>query len=144
MTKNIHETLHFKLVPSKQIEMIVDALHLLAILACWLNALSRTYQLSLSVAVLALWFLHKRRRRAIPVHLSYTSAKGWEISYDGSHYLIADILETTVITRIGVFFHYRIDDHFNRNLLIPKDSLPANDFRRLVVRLKLSGTSQNR
>lgn len=144
MSKNIDETLHFDIFPSKRIEALFDALHGLAIFACWLNSLDSVYKLALSAAILAIWRLNKQRHQATPVQLSYTGEKGWEISSDGSRYQTAVILETTVITSAVVFLHYMTGNRFNHILLIPKDSLPENDFRRLIVRLKLAGCRQNR
>ncbi len=142
MSKNTPENIRFDISPSQRVLTIFDILHFLALWACWFNSLDLEYKLIFSVAVVLVWCSQRRRFPASPIHLSYTSGLLWEISYDGNIYLPVTILETTVITNTAVFLHYTVNHCSRRNLLISKDSLSDDAYRRLIVKLKLSGYSQ--
>lgn len=139
MSKNTQQTLHFRILPSKQIKAFSAALHACAMLACWLNALPIFYRAALAAVILTLWRLNTRRWNKEAVYLNYNGNTGWEISHDGLDYAAVTILRSTVITNRVIFLHYAIDNRPHRSLLIAKDSLAINDFRRLIVKLKLSG-----
>lgn len=144
MPKTCQETLHFQVLPSKQVGVLNDVLHLCAILACWFNNLQTPYQLLLIATLLVFWRRNRKRCEATPVFLSYTENTGWEVSLDGSNYLHAMILDTTVMTSVVIFLHYKMDNRASRALVIAKDSLSVNDFRRLIIRLKLSARGRGR
>lgn len=142
MSKNSQQTLHFRIVPSKQLKAVVAALHACAILACWLNALPTAVRLIFIAGLVVLWLLSNKRWKTMPVYLNYHSHSNWQISGDGLNYLNAAMLGSTVITSRVIFLHYETDDEIKGTLLIARDSLHENQFRRLKVRLKLSGGSR--
>ena len=143
MSKNAQQTQHFRIAPSRRIRNVFDVLHVCAALACWLNALQPFYRLILTVVVLVLWGLNRKRWKAAPIHLRYTGNSGWAVSSDGLNYLTAVVLETTVVTNTLIFLHFRVGEWLSRTLAIASDSLPENEFRRLAVRLKLCGLKQS-
>lgn len=138
MTKHVNQIQHFRISPSKQIEMIADALHCVAIFACWLSHLPWVSQVVLTCVVLVFWRLTKTRWKARSIHLSYTETIGWQVSSDGDNYLNAVILETTVITNVVIFLHYRKENQAFNSVAIARDSLSSDDFRCLKVRLTLT------
>lgn len=144
MLKTIDTAQHFIIAPSKQVTAVLDGLHLLAIMASFLNGLQTTYQLVMAVMVIVLWWFSFKRRKTSLVYLSYTLNRTWEISLDGYSYSGARMLDTTVIANRAIFLHFTMDDQSRTALMIAKDSMPASDYRRLTVRLKLSGYGQGR
>lgn len=144
MSKNCQESFRFQVLPSRRLQQLTEVLHGCAILACWLNGLQILYQLLLMVIVVLLWWHYAMRREARPAYLRYTENKRWEVSMDQFTYQPAVILDTTVITSAVIFLHYKTDDQSSGTLVIAGDSLSANDFRRLRVRLAIYGRDEAR
>lgn len=119
----------------------MDCLHVLSVLACWLNGLSAVYQLMLSLLVMASWVVQRNACETSHIFLRYTVTEGWAASFDGEHYLVAKIKPTTVTGRMLTILHFSIDNRSGA-LVIVKDAMTANDYRRLIVNLKISGNSQ--
>ncbi|QPK63274.1 hypothetical protein IVG45_21115 [Methylomonas sp. LL1] len=144
MSKNTQATFYFIVEPSRQIKRVFDGLHAFAVLACFLNSLQFVNQLIMAVMVTAFWLFGTFSRKTASVYLSYTVNKGWEVALDGYNYRSAMVLGTTVIASSAIFLHFKMDGQSSRSLLIARDSMRASDYRRLMVRLKLSGYSQGR
>ena len=144
MIKDTKEMLHFHILPSKRFTLLFNALHCMAVLACWFNDLQINERLILMLAVLLAWCLAKKRWKVSDVHLRYTSSNGWWVSSGENSYSSAVILDTSVITGVIIVLHYKMENQTRRALLIAKDSLSSNQFRRLVVRLALSMHGQER
>ncbi len=144
MVKDTKEILHFHILPSKRFTLLFNTLHGLVVLACWFNDLQVIYRLILTLGVFLAWRLAKDRWKVSDVHLRYTSDNGWWVSSGGNSYSSAVILDATVITGVAIVLHYKIGNQARRVLLITKDSLSSNQFRRLVVRLALSMHGQER
>lgn len=138
MAKGFEQTAHFRIQASAWLTRISTTLHGLAMLACWLSDLYALHRFILMGTILVLAWLENRRMKAALTYLRYTGGNGWQVSSDGENYLDASILDTTVITNLVIFLHYRTENQANKVLLIGKDALTNSDFRRLTVRLTLS------
>lgn len=144
MTQNSQTTQFFLIKPSRQLKMGLDFLHGAAAVSCWLTSLAMSYQLLLSMAVGVFWLISNKCCKTPTYHLRYTATGGWEVAFEGADYLAIIILGSTVVTPWGIFLHYKAHKQPGRSLVIAKDSLSADNFRRLLVRLKLSGYEQGR
>lgn len=108
-------------------------LHLLAVTAALGNDLPLAIQLII-VGLIGIdaWFTLKRLRTEQRV-ISYSAAKGWQLS-DNGKITNVQILPSTVLTTLVIFLHIVN----NPALLIPYDALSQEDYRRLIVQLKIT------
>lgn len=141
MLKKTESTLHFTIGRSRRLKQAVDCLHILSVSACWLNDLPSLYSLSLSLLVTVSWVVQRYACETGRIFLRYTVTEEWAVSFDGERYLVAKIKPTTVTGRMLIILHFSIDNR-SRALVIVKDAMTANDYRRLIVNLKISGYSQ--
>lgn len=125
-------------------KIVVSFLHLVAILACYFTSVQVYFQLCMMSIIIVFWLICHKCRKTPVMHLRYTSNLGWQVAMGRKVYQNAMILETTVITHVVVFLHFKVDDQPCSAMVIAKDSLSATDYRRLLVRLKLSGIEQYR
>lgn len=138
MLKNSHETLDLNVCWSKQLNQLVNALYVCSFAACWLNDLSEKYQWLLGGLVVVFFMIRYRRKRSSPYFLRYTASVGWALSLDGTDYREIQILDGTVITHYAILLYFKTKKKLSQSILIMRDSVSVNDYRRLIVRLKLS------
>lgn len=121
------------LKPSKILQQFNIVLHLLAVTAAFGNNLPLTIQLIISSLIgIDAWFTHKRERTEQRV-ISYSAAKSWQLSDNGKVKNL-QILPSTVLTTWVIFLHTTN----NPPLLIACDALNQEDYRRLIVQLKIT------
>jgi hypothetical protein len=127
--------------PSRRLARLVIAAHGLAIAAGQANALPILYKgLLLIVLVAHLYYAVKRLNHTLP-SLKYADASGWQIAGD-SEFESAVILKSTVVTPFAIWLHTsgRAKAGLfagNKNtILIARDALEEDDYRRLIVKLK--------
>lgn len=94
----------------------------------------------LSVLVAVSWFYHCTASKANSLYLRYTASEGWAVSF-GDVFHAVNIKPTTVVGRTLAVLHFTTDSG-GRTLVIFNDAMTASDFRRLIVKLKISGYSQ--
>jgi hypothetical protein len=125
--------------PSRALAAFLAGLHTLAFLAAFLNPLSAEIQLAIAAAVLlSAWLNLKSWRNPTIIALRQSPDGGWLI-------YPADDIETEVLL-LGssmanpwfVLMHLRAEKR-RLNLLLCRDSLPADGFRRLRVALQVGG-----
>ncbi|PPD35688.1 MAG: hypothetical protein CTY19_01165 [Methylomonas sp.] len=144
MVQNLSLSQNFEIKPSHQHEKLFDLLHLLAILACSLSSLIPGYKVALVCLIIMLRLIANRRWHHNSFQLRFTHFSGWEMAFGHNDYRKVKILDTTVVTPFVIFLHFQAQNQPASALLVMKDSLSKDDFRRLIVRLKLSGHEQNR
>lgn len=66
------------------------------------------------------------------------------MAFENDDYSGVTILESSVVTPFVIFLHLKPHKQKPMALVIAKDCLSKNDFRRLIVRLTLSGHEQSR
>lgn len=76
--------------------------------------------------------------------LRFTEFSGWEMAFENDDYSGVTISESSVVTPFVIFLHIKQHKQNPIRLVIAEDSLGINDFRRLRVRLTLSGHDQSR
>ncbi len=74
------------------------------------------------------------------VDLLWTVEGCWSGCIDGQLFENATLLVSSVSTRYAVFLHLKMPDRAVVNVVVARDSLPEDQFRRLRVRLQIDGT----
>lgn len=122
-----------ELKPSKLLQQINSVIHLAAWLACFANALPLLVQMGVAYLIGAdFWFYFKRLKSEQHL-ISHSETKGWQLANSGDFENI-QILSSTVITTFLIFLHIANKP----SVLIAHDALSAEDFRRLIVKLKMT------
>ncbi|MDD5461252.1 MAG: hypothetical protein PHG00_06415 [Methylococcales bacterium] len=131
--------------PARTLKKWVIVIHTLALAAGMANALPVVIKISLFAVIC----LHLRyalgRLNAQKYTIKYTDALGWEIS-EGHDFYPITILRSTVITTYVLFLHFKPGfrigypkSGIKKTLLILKDSMAEDDYRYLIVKLKMAG-----
>ena len=129
---------HFTIGRSLRLRLAINGLHVLSILASWLNDLPIFLNLLLSAVVMASWFFQYKACEADSIYLRYTLNDGWAVSFSADNYLAVKIKPTTVVARMLIVLHLHADNR-SKTLVIFNDAMTAHDYRRLTVLLKISG-----
>ena len=138
MSKNFESTLDFVVVSSRMVRLLLSVLHVSAFLACWLNELPILARVIFSFGVVISWRISDSSDAAKRIHLRYTGKQGWKMSFNGKDFLAIAIKPSSVITETMTFLHYTdaLTAKFGVQLLV-RDALPAGDYRKMLVALKL-------
>ena len=121
--------------PSRALAAFIIGLHMVSGLAAWLNPLPVGLRLVLSVAVLlSFWFCLRVWRSPPIVGLRQRPDGGWLLYLAGDVELEALLLGGSLANTWFVLLHFQ-GDRFRLNLLVCRDSLPADGFRNLRVTL---------
>ncbi len=139
--KKFDQPLSVELKPSRIFLSVLVSLYSLAVLAWWCVPLSVLTRLLLT-AVLTGHFFHLYR-----LHIAATSAasvqalcwdrvKGWQLRGPGTTvWFPAEMLLPVFVSYRFAAVRFRIGRFTTRSAVLLADRLPANDFRRLRVRL---------
>lgn len=122
-----------RLKPSKKLQQLVITVHLIALVASFANALPIAIKLIVAALIgLNFWIsfpkLIKEQRG-----LRYSEKRGWEMA-EGRDFTAVDILKSTVVTTVFIFLHIRDKPA----ILIANDALSEDDYRQLIVKLKMT------
>ena len=123
----------FSLEPSRRLCIALVVAHGLALSAAWLSAVMLPVKAILGLVIpVHLFFVLKRQSNTHHL-IRYCSESGWDI--DGE---AVSIMPSTVLTPFAVWLHYKYHDSGSKALLILHDAMSETDFRRLIVKLKIS------
>jgi len=129
--------------PSKLLRRIVVFLYLLALVASIANGLNLFIKMSLFILIVLYFRIGVRRLNDINYRIKYSDALGWALS-EGEEFVTIDIIRSTVITTQMLFLHFNYASNhskrlFNKQtLLILNDQLTVEDYRSLIVKLKIT------
>jgi len=138
MPKNQESGAHFTIGPSAWLIKLIAGLHTISLLACWLNALPIVIKLLLSVMAAASWYFQHQSFKDASYCVHYTPTAGWTLSFVENANLTLNIQTGTVSNTLLTVLHYEAQGKCS-TLLIFKDAIIENDYRRLIVLLKTSG-----
>lgn len=144
MIQNLPLSQSFEIKPSQQHKNVSNVLHLLAILACGMSSLQMIYKAALLVFILMIKQRADKRWQNSMYKLRFTEFSGWEMAFENDDYSGVTISESSVVTPFVIFLHLKPHTQKPMSLVIAKDCLSKNDFRRLIVRLTISGYEQSR
>lgn len=115
-------------------------MHVFALIASTLNALALDYKIALIIFILVSLFVYLRKEAVFKgVSIRYGSLSGWEMAQpSNATYKPIQILPSTVITSYLIVLHLKANNNQKPILLICKDALIDDGFRRLMVELKIS------
>jgi hypothetical protein len=122
---------------------MVVFLYFLALVASIANGLNLFIKISLFIIIVMYFRIVVRSLSDTNYKIMYTDALGWTLS-DGGEFVPIDILRSTVITTQMLFLHFIfVSNHpqrlFNKQtLLILNDQLTLEDYRSLIVKLKIT------
>lgn len=139
MIQNLPLSQCFVIKPSQLHEKLLKVLHVLAILACAVSTMGAIFKMALIGSILVLRMTANRGRQSGIYQLRFTEFSGWEMAFEHNDYNRVTISESTVVTAFVIFLHCNMQNQTSKTLLIANDSLSKNDFRRLIVRLRISG-----
>ena len=142
MLKKYDQSLLITPEPSSLCRNFLIGLHALAAFACIANALPLIVKVLLFVAVCAsLWFnLKQYVNRSERFTLRYSEALGWQLDCGFDEYAAIDLAGSTVSTPFFVILHVKQSDRPKKSILIVKDSIDVEEFRKLRVTLKITGS----
>lgn len=139
MPENTNASQLFEIRPSRSATKLLRLLQVLALIGCWLNSLPEEYRIAIGALLIGLIIIPNRYRNESAMQLRYTPNNNWLLrTGQDNDFFIITILSSTTITDWAIFLHYKTNSQLSGALLIAKDSLMADSFRRLKVRLKLS------
>jgi hypothetical protein len=125
--------------PSPSLRAVLLGLHGLALLAAGLNPLAIWLRLVLAGVVLASLGLELRRYRSPAiVGLQLKSDGFWALQGRDGPEIESSLLPSSLVNPWFVLLHFRSGDQ-SHSLLICRDSLSEDDFRKLRVALKVAG-----
>ncbi len=115
-------------------------LHALAILSVMLNSLAWIYKVILiALLLMSLWDCLKQDIGRKDFSVRFNPLLGWEIARSGNDFCAATLLKSTVITPYLIILHFKMLDNRKHAALIVKDAMTKNEYRQLLVKLKVSG-----
>ena len=119
-------------------------LHLVAFLAVFLSALVLAYKVVLWDAILFsfLFNLAKHRKYKGP-SIRYSPRIGWELAQTDLKFHSIEVLPSTVTTQFLIILHFKQQSKKKQTILICRDTLIQNDYRKLMVALRLSGLKRD-
>ena len=144
MQNDYKTNLVLSIKPSMNLRKLIVFIHGLAFVASMINTLVFSVKVSLCVVVsIHCWITLKRLRRLSHI-IKYTEALGWQLS-EGQDFVPIDVLNSTVITTKALFLHFnhRSQGNFTKpaskkTLLVLNDALAEEDYRYLIVKLKMT------
>lgn len=139
MSKNLEQSMNFKVERSKALRFVVSAIHSAALAACWLNALPSPYKYLLTMLVLLSWRNNMAFGKIDVTYLRYTPQYGWSLLGTGDHYSSIEIQASTVVSGLLIALHWVHDEGRCQSMIIPKDAMSNDDYRKLSVCLIISG-----
>ncbi len=128
--------------PSVSLLILLLTLHVLAALAVIASGIPLWLICMLVIAVLVSLFCtikkHKRLSAKQIKKVIYSHEKGWKLFFEGRVLDKVELLPSTVSTRFCFFMHFKDDEGKHHNLMIPRDALSFDVYRKLRVALKIS------
>jgi len=136
MSKTAAPTLNLLVKSSTYQFILVQTLHIITFVACWLNNLPLMLQIALSALVISSG-IYQYNHPQSDFYLRYSNKNQWSAGFNNQHFQPVVIQTTTVMTQWLVILHFEINQRsFTR--LIFRDALSDIDYRRLVVELKIN------
>ena len=141
MLKKYDLSLQLTPEPSLLCRNFLIGLHILAAIASIANALPLIVKILLLFAACAsLWFSLKQYvNDPERFTLRYSETSSWQLDCGADEYAVIDLAGSTVSTPLFVILRVKHRDGPKKSILIVKDSLDAEEFRRLRVTLKITG-----
>jgi len=135
MSLKKYPPLLLELTRSARLMRLMAVIHALALVACVLNSLPVLIKGAVFVVVVIHFYVQSRQLNAQQYTIKHTESAAWELS-EGGEFVSVAVLPSTVISTVAIFLHLKTESKTRKNLVIVSDSLAADDYRSLIVRLK--------
>jgi hypothetical protein len=122
-----------ELKSSKKLQRLVIVIHLIALGASVVNALPLVVKLAIAILIGLYFKINFPQLKIEQRKIRYTEKLGWEIS-DGGDFEAVEILKSTVVTTAFIFLQMQQKS----TILIANDALREDDYRQLIVKLKMT------
>jgi hypothetical protein len=122
-----------ELKSSRKLQRLVIVIHLIALGASVVNALPLVVKLAIAILIGLNFKINFPRLKIEQRKIRYTEKLGWEIS-EGGDFVAVEILKSTVVTTVFIFLQM----HDKATILIANDALREDDYRQLIVKLKMT------
>ena len=116
---------------------LMTVIHALALVACVVNSLPVLIKGAVFVTVVIHYYVQSKQLNAQQYTIKHTEPAAWELS-EGGEFVSVAVLPSTVISTVVIFLHLKTESKTRKNLVIVSDSLAADDYRSLIVRLKIT------
>ncbi len=129
--------------PSKWLRRIVFIMYLLALVASVANGLNLFIKICLLIFIAGYYRLSVYGLTDINYKIRYSDASGWELA-NGREFTAINILQSTVMTTQMLFLHFNYASSLSnrllnkQTLLILNDQLTIEEFRSLIVKIKIT------
>lgn len=144
MLKKYATTQIYKVYRSHSVIVGFCLLHSIAFAAVFLSTIALLYKIIIAgLVVISLLFYLKQEIKFSGLHIRYGSVFGWEIAYSENHFQSILILPSTVLTPYIVVLHFKQQNTKKQTILICRDALKKDEFRKLMVELKISGLQKD-
>ncbi len=140
MLKKFETTTLFEINKSILLLKFLIALHLLSILPVLFTPLALVYKIALIVVImgsLRIYLIKENSREKI--FIRHKSVMGWELAGREEKFDLIEVLPSTVVTPYFSILNFKIHENKKQTILIIKDGLTADNYRKLVVLLKMVG-----
>jgi hypothetical protein len=140
LLKKYATTRIFKIHQSSLVIKALWASHIIAFTSVFLTALMLIYKAIIIALIFISLFYYLKRETKFPVFfIRHSLAFGWEIAILENHFHSFDVLSSTVLTHFLIVLHIKQQNRKKQTILICKDALKNDEFRKLMVELKISG-----
>ncbi len=113
-------------------------MHGVAVIAALLNTLLISYQFIIIFSIIINLILQIRAANN-SLSIVYNAISGWKIAYSTNDYYSISILSSTVMSPYFIVLHFYRQNKKKQTILICRDALNTDEFRKLLVALKISG-----
>lgn len=142
MSAKTETPLRLELKCSKHLINIMIFMCASALLASTMNSLPVTVKAVLFIAIVLYGSVELTRLRTQQYCLEHIET-GWRLAA-GHEFAEIEILPSTVVSTVAIFLHYKTEKIPKQSLLIFSDALAKDDYRQLIVRLKITHSDQDK
>jgi len=140
LLKKSEPTQLFKINQSSLLIKCLLILHLLPIPFIFLISLPYISRVLLIVSILmSLWLYLRKEIYFKSRWIRYSSMKGWEFADFYPVFFQMQVLPSTVLTPYLLILHFKLQNNSKKTILICRDALIDDSYRKLLVLLKISG-----
>lgn len=143
MSKKFEAPLWFDVQQSTGLLSFIIVVHGIVIFSCLTLPLTVVLRVLLVVVPISslLFYLHRYRSGFYRVSLKYSKECAWEL-LEGDHYSSMRILKSSVLTSFIIILHMLIDNK-RRSVLVCCDAVSRDDYRQLLVALKITKSDKS-
>lgn len=130
----------YNIYQSSSVVVGLCLLHTIAFVPVYLSAIVFIYKAILSGSIVfSLFFYLKQEIKKPNFTIRHNLKTGWEIADQNNYFQSIEILPSTVLTPYAIVLHIKQQNRKKQTILIFKDALKNDEFRKLMVELKMVG-----